>query len=79
MKYLDIILFLCIPLYLLSLLTSDQWGYLIAGICLPTIICGWIYYCYKKLNKKLEKIEKQLKSEDKADEDATTQKQTPKD
>lgn len=50
----------------------------IAAICLPVIICGWIYERYKKLYDKLEKIEKQLEDKDKANEDTSSKRKEPK-
>ena len=56
------------------------YGYCIAaGVILFVGICVCICYYYEKLTEKLEKLEKQLNGEDKADENATTQNQTPKD
>lgn len=56
------------------------YGYCIAaGVILFVGICVCICYYYEKLNEKLEKIEKRLKSEDKADEDSAIPKQEPKD
>lgn len=55
-------------------------GYCItAGVILFVGICVCIYYYFEKLNEKLEKIEKQLKSENKADEDSAPTKQESKD
>lgn len=78
---LDLIMYICIPLYLYSLLGSSNnnfWS-LLASICLPSIICGCIYFYYKKLNQKLESIEKLLKCKDNTAAESSSKNQTPKD
>ena len=54
MKYEHIGAIMCVSiiLYSVALLTGDAWGPLLAGICLPVIICGCVYYRYKKLKIK---------------------------
>ena len=80
MKYEHIGAIMCVSiiLYSVALLTGDAWGPLLAGICLPVIICGCVYYRYKKLYEKLERIEKLLQDKDKADEDSDLQNKSSK-
>lgn len=55
------------------------YGYCIAaGVILFVGICVCICYYYEKLNEKLETIEKQLKGEDKTDEEPSSDPEAPK-
>ncbi len=57
-----------------TLIINPPWqliGFVILLVC--------ILFCYAKLYDKLEKIEKQLKSEDKADKGSAAKNQEPKD